>query len=181
MLKKLIWFSTTTIKRNKTTALIFITLAFSVSAQLFLAIITFNLLNFPEVSGIKTFFLTSSITSIILLIALLPISVYFYYNSRRQYYNVFKIYGVQNTDIILTFTIEIFILTITGALIGVLLVIILIKTNIIFLPDFFSNIRKIYRFKLIKTAFQEIFGIGFIVSFYSYIYLFLKFRKSNQY
>ncbi len=176
MVRKLIWMALTSLKRNVAVSWAFIVLAFALSAQIFLAEITINLLTFPEVSGIKAFFYSGIITTILLMIVMLPIISEFYYRSKSKVFYVFRIFGVSDIDIVMLYIFEIFIFTLMGSIAGVMLILILIKTNILFLPDFFRHLAVANRLNLLKISGLVILRINSAVIAFSGIYQIIKIK-----
>ena len=179
MFKKMIWLSLVNIKRRASLSILFIILSLVVSAQLFLILITSSFLMLPESSGIRGFFYTTGFTSIVLIILAIPSISFLYCKSRYQDYMVYKMFGINKIDIILTFLLEISILTILGSIIGSLIILFFISTNIIFLPDFIKNIKSLWSLKLISIAIKSVFGVSLTTILLSSITFLLKFNHKN--
>ena len=179
MFKKIIWLSLVNIKRRAAISSLFFILSFVVSAQLFLIMITSSFLTLPQITGIKGFFYTTGFTSIILILIIIPTVALLYCKSRYQDYMVYKIFGIKKKDIIILFLLEIFILSLLGAIIGGIIILLFISTNIIYLPDFLHNIKNMWSLKLISIMTKSIFGVSLTVVLLSSIIFLLKFNDKN--
>jgi len=177
MIKKIFWHSLVNIKRRASISTLFFIISFVISAQLFLIMLTSSFLTLPQYSGIKGFFYTTGLTSVILILITIPAVSLLYCKSRYQDYAVFKIFGIKKTDIVVLFSMEIFMLAISGALLGSITIMIFIAAKIIYLPDFLINIRHIWSHRLISIFIKSIFGVSLTIVAISYVVFLLRFNS----
>jgi len=162
MLSNTLWLSITNIRRRGFQSLIFFILSLFISNSLFLIAISNSFLNITNISEIKQFIytitLSALIVNILILIAISVLSL----NQRKTEFNIFRIYGAKKIDILLLSLWEILILSFFGSLSGVVILILLIILKIVYLPLFFMNLTTIKFIKLIGIGGQTIFGVVLI-------------------
>jgi len=179
MLKKIFWLSIANIKRRSIISILFFILSLVVSAQLFLIMLTSFFLTLPQSTGVKGFFYTTGLTSIVLVIIIIPAVSILYSKSRYQDYLVYKIFGEKKIDIVFLFLFEIFILSILGSILGGLIILLFISFNIIYLPGFLQNVKHVWSLKLISIMIKSIFGVSLTIVVTSLIVLLFKFNDKN--
>ena len=101
MLSNTLWLSITNIKRRRFQSLIFFILSLFISNSLFLIAISNSFLNLTNISEIKQFIntitLSALIVNILILVAISVLSI----NQRKAEFSTFRIYGAKKIDILL--------------------------------------------------------------------------------
>ncbi len=162
MFWNILWLAFTNIKRRKLTFLNYFILAFFVSQSLFLINISTHLLKFPDFKAIQTFFyIIASSVLLISVILLATVSILFV-RLRGQELGILRLHGTRRADILFLSSLEIMATSSTGALTGIMCIILLILSKVLYLPYFLEGLRKLRLMKLIGLGGQTIFGVVII-------------------
>ena len=157
-----LWLAFTNIRRKKFGSILFFVIAFFISQSLFLIGLTRSFITLSDFSDIRTFFSTIVLSVLVLSILLLIGLTLLYMNSRRRELGILRIFGARKSEILNVACLEIFLLSITGAAIGIACMILLIKINVLYLPYFFQGIAGISMMKLVGVAGQTVFMVVLI-------------------
>jgi ABC-type antimicrobial peptide transport system permease subunit len=177
MFLNIIWLSLVNIKRRPLFCVLLFTMAFLAACSLFLANLTHKLLSLPDTSEFRQFFYTVLysvlVASALMLSAVSAVST----NLRREEYAILRIFGAQRSDIFLLAVFESFFLCFFGAISGILLVVLLILTKVLYIPYFFEGIKRVSLYRLIGIGGQAVLLSVLIEVVVSAVLLFLILRK----
>jgi len=162
MLGNSFWLAATNIRRKKFSSILFFVIAFFISQSLFLISLTRSFIRLSDFSDIRTFFSTVVLSVLVLSILLLIALTLLHMNSRKRELGIMRIFGARKSEILTIACLEIVLLSITGAAAGIACMVLLIKTNMLYLPHFFQGMARIDTFKLIGIAGQTIFLVALI-------------------
>ena len=162
MLGNNFWLAATNIKRKKFSSILFFVIAFFISQSLLLINLTRSFIRLSDFSDIRTFFSTIVLSVLVLSILLLVALTLLHMNSRKRELGIMRIFGARKSEILTVACLEVALLSITGAAAGIVCTILLIKTNVLYLPYFFEGMGRIDTVKLVGIAGQTIFLVALI-------------------
>jgi cell division protein FtsX len=171
MLSNNFWLAVTNIRRKKFSSVLFFVIAFFISQSLFLINLTRSFIRLSDFSDIRTFFSTVVLSVLVLSILLLIALTLLHMNSRKRELGIMRIFGAKKSEILTVACIEVALLSITGAAAGIVCTVLLIKTNVLYLPHFFQGMGRIDTLNLIGIAGQTIFLVALIEVIVSMILL----------
>jgi hypothetical protein len=171
MLGNNFWLAATNIKRKKFSSVLFFVIAFFISQSLFLINLTRSFIRLSDFSDIRTFFSTIVLSVLVLSILLLVALTLLHMNSRKRELGIMRIFGARKSEILTVASLEVALLSVTGAAAGIACMILLIKTNVLYLPHFFEGMGRIDTVKLVGIAGQTIFLVALIEVIVSMILL----------
>ncbi len=159
MIGNLIWLSLINIKRRIFGSILFFIMASFISNSLFLINISRNLLRFPDFTEMRQFFYNIIYSVLIVSIFIIAAISVFYISLRRSEYGIMRIYGARKTDILLLSVFEVFFISFTGAVAGILCILFLIYLKIIYLPYLFEGMKKLEFLQVMGIGGQTIFAV----------------------
>ncbi len=162
MFQNILWFAITNIKRRKFASLLFFAMAFFIAHSVFLMNLSSKFLRFPDFKDTRQFFFAITITSLVLCILVLVALAVLFMNLRKQELGILRMFGARRSDVLLVTAMEIFLLSMSGAALGVLSIIIMILFKAIYLPFFLYGMEGSRMIKLIATGGQTIFLVVLI-------------------
>jgi ABC-type lipoprotein release transport system permease subunit len=159
MFGNILWISLINIKRRKAYSITYGTLAFFISQTFFLVNISREFLRLSDVPAINTFFYVTVFSVLIVCVLLIPTFTILYVSMREKEFGILRIFGAKKSEVLFMASVEMFIISGIGAVAGVLCVIILIYTNIIYLPYFLAHIWKLELVRFFALAGQAVSGV----------------------
>jgi hypothetical protein len=150
------------IKRKRLIFINYFVIAFFISQELFLINISTNLLRFPDFKAIQVFFYIIAFSVLFISIILLATTSTLFIRFRGQELGILRIHGVRKSDILFLSSLEIFFISLGGALAGTFCIILLILSKVLYLPYFFEGLKKLKLIKLIGLGGQTISGVVII-------------------
>jgi len=159
MFGNILWISLVNIKRKKSYSITYGALAFFISQTFFLVNISRELLRLSDMSAINTFFYVTIFSILIVSVLLIPMFTLLYVSMREKEFGILRIFGAKKSEVLFMASVEILIISCIGAVAGVLCVIILIYTNIIYLPYFLAHIQRFELVRFTALAGQAVSGV----------------------
>lgn len=169
MFGNIVWLSLTNIKRNKFRTILFFLIAFFISHALFLINISKTFLKFPEFTDVKQFFYIIIFSVLLISVFILASVSILFIKLRREELGILRIFGARKADILFLSSLEIFFVSCTGALTGILSIILMILSRVLYLPYFLEGMKSLKLIKLIGIAGQTTFSVIIIELFITLI------------
>ena len=162
MLRNNFWLALTNIKRKRFGSILFFAIAFFIAQSIFFISISRSFIVLSDFSEIREFFSTVIVSVLVLSILLLIALTLLYMNSRRRELGILRIFGARKSEIMLVTSLEVLLLSITGAAAGIACMLLLIRMNVLYLPYFFQGMERIDLLKLIGIAGRTVFMVVLI-------------------
>ncbi len=173
----ILWLALTNIKRKRVSSLLYFILAFVISQSLFLVLLSAVFLRLPEFNDIKRLFYTVTVAVIILSMLILGVLSYLFLNTRRKELGILRICGVRKADLLMSAALEIFFISLAGAISGIICVVCIIFFRVIYLPLFFQNLTYSKLSLFAGISGQTVFAVVILEVTYSLILISLILRK----
>ncbi len=173
----ILWLALTNIRRKRVSSLLYFILAFVISQSLFLVSLSTAFLRIPEFNNIKKLFYTVTITFIILSVLILGVLSYLFLNTRRKELGILRICGVRKSDLLMSAALEIFFISLAGAVSGIICVVCIVLFKVIYLPLFFQNLTYPRLLMLVGISGQTVFAVVILEVTYSLILISLLLRN----
>lgn len=162
MFKNNLWLALTNIKRRKIASILFFAVAFFISHSVFLLNLSSKFLMFPEISGSRQFFFAIIITFLALCILVLGAVAVLLIKVRKQELGIFRMLGARRADVLVVSSLEMLILSLSGAILGVVSIILFIIFKVLYLPFFLEGMSGARTIRFIATGGQTIFMVVLI-------------------
>jgi len=155
----ILWLAITNIRRKRVSSLLYFILAFVISQSLFLVSLSVVFLRLPEFNDIKRMFYTITFAVIVLIVLILGALSYLFLNIRRKELGILRMCGVRKSDLLMSAAIEIFFISLTGAVSGIICIVCIVLFKVLYLPFFFQNLIHSNLLILIGISGQTIFAV----------------------
>ena len=159
MFGNILWLSLINIKRKKAYSITYGALAFFISQTFFLVNISREFLRLSDISAFNRFFYITTFSVLAVSVLLIPLFSILYASMREREFGILRIFGAKKSDVLFMASVEILIISCAGAAAGVLCVITLIYTDILYLPYFLAHIEKFKLLRLFALAGQAVSGV----------------------
>ena len=157
------YISLTNINRNKFRSILFFIITLFISHSLFLVNISRSFLLLPEFTDVKQFFFIVIYSVLFVSVFLLAAVSILFTKLRREELGILRIFGARKSDILFLSSLEIFFISCSGAVTGILSIILMIHFRVLYLPYFLEGMKSLKLVKLIGIAGQTTFGVVIIV------------------
>jgi ABC-type antimicrobial peptide transport system permease subunit len=117
---------------------------------------------FPEISGSRQFFFAIIITFLALCILVLGAVAVLLIKVRKQELGIFRMLGARRADVLVVSSLEMLILSLSGAILGVVSIILFIIFKVLYLPFFLEGMSGARTIRFIATGGQTIFMVVLI-------------------
>ena len=151
--------SLTNIYRNKFRSILFFIITLFISHSLFLVNISRSFLGLPEFTDVKEFFFIVIYSVLFISIFLLAAVSILFTKLRREELGILRIFGARKADILFLSSLEILFISISGAVTGILTILLMIYLRILYLPYFLEGMKNLKLVKLVGVAGQTVFGV----------------------
>ncbi len=177
VLSNILWLALTNIRRKRVSTLLYFILAFVISQLLFLVFLSTTFLRLPEFNDIKRLFYTVTAAIMFLSVLVLGVLSYLFLHTRRRELGILRICGIRKSDMLMAVSLEIFIISLAGAICGIFCIVCIILLRVVYLPLFFNNLTHSKLLTLAGISGQTVLAVVILEITFSLILISLLLRN----